>query len=191
MTKEEHAKRSEEQMAEFLRLLDELLLQRKSCHVALSAAENSEESKFAANSKLLRALRKEIWDARNGLPPHDANRKQLKKLTGRIDNALAGVEIQRQADISKAKEYELHGDSSVAKTNRTRSRAALHLSQQNRDRDLVGKHRKAMTPEHEIARRKKQIYKAKKVQRVFNKVCKTAQISACMRSHADLNKAHV
>src|SRR6266498_4072894 len=131
MTKKEHAKRCEEQMAEFLRLLDKLLLQRKSYQAALNAAENSEENKFAANSKLLRALRKEIWDARNRLPPHDANRKELKKLTGRIDSALAGAEIQRQADISEAKEYELRADLSAAKTKRTRSRAAWHLTQQN------------------------------------------------------------
>ena len=101
------------------------------------------------------------------------------------------MEIQRQADISEAREYELCADLSAAKTNRTRSRAARELAQHNRDRDLVSRNRKATTPEHEIARRKKQIYKAKKVQRVFNKLCKTAQISACMRSHADLNKAHI
>jgi hypothetical protein len=174
-------KKMRRKMAEFSRRLDVLLLQRQSYHAALDAAENSEESKFAANSKLLRALRKEIWDARNRPPRNDPNRKELKKLAGRIDSALAGVEIQRQADISKAKEYELRADLSAAKTNRARSRAARQLAQQNRDRDLASKQRKAAMPEHEIARRKKQIYKAKKMQRVFNKLCKTAQISlACV-----------
>jgi hypothetical protein len=174
MTKKEHAKRCEEQMAEFLRLLDELLLQRKSYQSALNAAENSEESKFAANSKLLRALRKEIWDARNRLPPHDANRKELKKLTGRIDSALAGAEIQLQADISEAKERELHIDFAAAKTNRERRRLGRLIAQQNRDRGVVSKHRTTATPEYEIARRKKQGYKTKKVRRVYNKICKTA-----------------
>jgi hypothetical protein len=190
MTKDEQAKRSEEKMAEFLRRLDDLLLQRKSYQAALNGAENSDESKFAANSELLRALRKEIWDARNR-PSNRANRKELKKLAGWIDSALAGVEIQRQADISKTKEYELHADLSAAKTNRIRSRAARPLAQQQRDGDLVKKHRQAATPNHATATRKKQIYKAKKTQRVFNKLCKAVQISACVRNGADLNKAHI
>jgi len=178
-------------MAEFLRRFDELLLQCQSYQAALNAAENAEESEFAAkfieiNSKSFPALRKEIWDARNGLSISDANRRELEKLTRRIDSALAGIETQRQADVSEAKERELHIDFAAAKTNRERRRLGRLIAQQNRDRGLVSKHRTAATPEHEIARRKKQGYKTKKVRRVYNKICKTAKISPCVSNSADL-----
>jgi hypothetical protein len=144
------------------------------------------------NSEDLPALRGHVWNVRSRTPLIErATRQELFKLAKRIDAALNGIERQRTADLSKIKEHESRVGLATAKTNRGRAHAAKRLLQQKRDGDLAEKHRKATTPEHELARRKKQIYKAKKVQRVYNKLCKTAQISACMRSGADLDKPHI
>jgi hypothetical protein len=179
-------------MSEFSRRLDELLLQRQSYQASLNAAENAEASPFAErfiemNSKFLPELRKEIWDARNRTPMGKrCVRKVLLKLAKRIDATVNGVESRRKADLSEAREYELHADLSAAKTNHGRRRAGRQIAQQNRDRDLLKKHQKAALPGYEIAARKKQIYNAKKAGRVFSKLCKTAQFSACVRNSADL-----
>jgi len=189
---------NEESPAALARRVDELSELQEAYQLQVGdAGHESHQNGTAAkliklNSEELPALRGHIWDVRNRTPLTErATRKTLFKLAKRIDAALNGIERQRTADLSKMKGHELRVGHAAAKTNRARRLAGRKISQQNRDRDLVNKHRKAATPEHEIARRKKQIYKAKKVQRVVNKLCKTAQISACTRSHADLNKAHI
>jgi hypothetical protein len=175
----------EESPAALSRRIDELLeLQRA---YQLGVGDSGPEAGQTGLVAKLIDLRDHIWNVRNRTPlSARSTRKVLFKLAKRIDAALNGVERQRAADISEAKEHDLRTDLFAAKTNRERRRLGQLIAQQHRDRELVSKHRMAATPEHEIARRRKQIYKGKKASRVFNKLRKTVQISACARNSPDL-----
>jgi hypothetical protein len=174
MMNQEHPKTCEEKMAELLGRLDELLLERQRYQAALNAAENAEESEFAAkfieiNSKLLPALRKEIWDARNLPANSNQTRMRFEQLARKIDSVVNGVETQRVANISMAREQQLQTELSAAKTNSERRNIGRQLAQVRRDRQLAGKHQRAAISRRQIAIRKKQIYSAKKTSRILRK----------------------
>jgi hypothetical protein len=185
----------EKSPAALSRCIDDLLELQKAYQMDVgdSRDERHQSVRVAKLIKLtsvdLPALREHIWNLRNRTPPRARSaRKLLLKLAQRIDAAMNGVGIEREADPSAAREEELHAEFSAAKTNRGRRRAGRLIAEQNRDRELVMKQRKAATHEHAIASRKKEIYQAKKVQRIYNKLCKAAQISACVRSGADIEE---
>jgi hypothetical protein len=187
---DEHSNTSEERMAELLRRLNELLSQRQS----YQTSGNAEESDFAPkvielNSKLLPALRKEIVDTRNA-SRNGRVRKALAKLKRKVENALSGIEVQRQPDISTSRETELEAAVNAAKTNSQRQRAGGQRAQLLRDREVLRRNRE--WPDIEKRVRKKKIAKKKKTWRFINKALRTtSQVSACASNAAELRTDHI
>ncbi len=97
--------------SELMRLSEELITHEQSDRVTAEI--------ISINSVVLPALAKEIWDARNATKnPRD--KKALKRLRAEVRNALDGIGVESEIDISSRAEGALIDQSKKAKTNSQR-----------------------------------------------------------------------